>query len=58
MTNPILTKKGFAPQAIAIFSYAILLAGIITIAFSAYLVVVTYSSLPALGRLDPDKFRG
>jgi hypothetical protein len=46
MTSPILVNKGFAPQAIAIFSYAILLAGIITIGFSAYMVVVSYSSLP------------
>src|ERR1039458_2755440 len=38
MTNPIVMKKWFAPQAIAIFSYAILC--------SAYLVVVSYSSLP------------
>src|SRR5271167_563591 len=46
MTSPILAKKGFAPQAIAILSYAILLGGILTIGFSAYLVVVSYSSLP------------
>jgi len=46
MTSPILVNKGFAPQAIAIFSYAILLAGIITMGFSAYMVVVSYSSLP------------
>ena len=46
MTNPTLAKKGFAPQAIAILSYAILLAGVITIGFSAYLVVVSHSNLP------------
>jgi hypothetical protein len=41
--SPILTKQGFAPR---IFSYAILLGGLATIGFSAYLVVVSYSSLP------------
>src|ERR1039457_1149422 len=46
MTNPIATEKGFAPQAIAIISYAILLAGIITIGLSMYMAVVSYSSLP------------
>lgn len=46
MTSPISARKGFAPPAIAIFSYAILLAGVITIGFSVYLVVVSYSGLP------------
>jgi len=46
MTSPVLAKKGFAPQAIAIFSYAILLGGVLTIAVTLYMVVVSYSSLP------------
>src|SRR5271165_2613329 len=46
MTSPILARKGSATQPIVILSYAILLAGIITIGFSAYMVVVGYSSLP------------
>ena len=42
----ILANRGLAQQAIALLSCAILLGGILTIAFSAYIVVVSYSSLP------------
>lgn len=45
-TSPILAKKDFASRALPILSYVILLGGIITIGFSAYIVVVSYSSLP------------
>ncbi len=45
-TSPTLAEKGFAPQALSILSYAILLGGIITVGFSAYIVVASYSSLP------------
>jgi hypothetical protein len=46
VVSPILANTGFAPQTIAIFSYATLLAGIITIGVAVYMVVVSYSSLP------------
>lgn len=46
-TNAIPAKEGLATRVLSILSYAILLGGIVTIAFSAYLVVVSYSSLPA-----------
>src|SRR5664280_3224462 len=46
MTSPTFAEKGLAGQTTAIFSYAILLAGIITIGFSTYMAVVSYSSLP------------
>ncbi len=42
----IFAKKVLAERTIAILSYLILLGGIITIGFSAYLVVVSYSPLP------------
>ncbi len=45
-TSPRLAKKTFLYNASSILSYAILLGGIITIVFSAYMAVVSYSSLP------------
>ena len=39
-------KQSSAPRALSILSYAILLAGIITIGLSIYMAVVSYSSLP------------
>ena len=44
--DPSPTKKGFAPRAVSILSYAILLGGVITIGLALYLVVISYSSLP------------
>jgi hypothetical protein len=46
VTSPVLSNRGFAQQAITVFSYAILLAGIITIGFSTYMAIVSYSNLP------------
>jgi len=52
--SPMPAKQPSAPRALSILSYAILLAGIITIGLSIYMAVVSYLSLPLLGRMDPD----
>ena len=45
-TSPILARQDSAPRGASILSYAILLGGIVTIVLSAYLVSVSYSTLP------------
>jgi hypothetical protein len=44
--SPIPAKQGIDSRVLSILSYLILLGGIVTIGFAAYLVIVSYSSLP------------
>jgi hypothetical protein len=44
--NPIRVKQGFIPRALIVLSYFVLLGGLLTIGFCAYMVVIGYSVLP------------